>query len=196
MARALAAAGVLAASVYAVNLSIDSAGPVRLAGAVDRTGTPGAAASVGAVGADNTRPVQGNPEAPASDQVGAGSLPPAIASDPHATLAFPHAAIGGFQDPSTGLTVGPAGVGRPPAGYLMAPLQLLVPSSPFGFRVSPLSGTAGDFHLGQDYAAACGTPVYAADAGVVRAAGWHPWGRWQPGGDRSRRRPHHHLQPP
>ncbi|MGO4238083.1 peptidoglycan DD-metalloendopeptidase family protein [Pseudarthrobacter sp. YAF2] len=176
VARALATAGVLAASVYAVNLSIDSAGPVRLAGAVDRTGTPGAVASAGVFGAANTQPVQGNPETPASDQVGAGSLPPAIASDPHATLAFPHAAIGGFQDPAAGLTVGPAGVGRPPEGFLMAPLQLLVPSSPFGFRVSPLSGTAGDFHLGQDYAAACGTPVYAADAGVVRAAGWHPWG--------------------
>nr|WP_254703511.1 peptidoglycan DD-metalloendopeptidase family protein [Pseudarthrobacter sp. C4D7] len=58
----------------------------------------------------------------------------------------------------------------------MAPLQLLDPSSPFGFRVSPISGSAGDFHLGQDYAAPCGTPVYAADSGVVRAAGWHPWG--------------------
>ncbi|UEL30315.1 peptidoglycan DD-metalloendopeptidase family protein [Pseudarthrobacter sp. L1SW] len=67
-------------------------------------------------------------------------------------------------------------MGRPPAGYLMAPLKLLVPTSPFGFRVSPLSGLAGDFHLGQDYSAPCGTAVYAADSGVVRAAGWHPWG--------------------
>ncbi|AUZ36478.1 peptidase M23 [Arthrobacter sp. PGP41] len=58
----------------------------------------------------------------------------------------------------------------------MAPLKLLIPTSPFGFRVSPLSGLAGDFHLGQDYSAPCGTPVYAADSGVVRAAGWHPWG--------------------
>ncbi|WP_285240204.1 M23 family metallopeptidase [Pseudarthrobacter sp. MEB009] len=58
----------------------------------------------------------------------------------------------------------------------MAPLAALSPSSPFGFRVSPLTGGGGDFHLGQDYAAACGTPVYAADRGVVRAAGWHPWG--------------------
>ncbi|MFD2361038.1 MULTISPECIES: M23 family metallopeptidase [unclassified Arthrobacter] len=58
----------------------------------------------------------------------------------------------------------------------MAPLQVLYPSSPFGFRISPLSGFAGDFHLGQDYAAPCGATVYAADSGVVRAAGWHPWG--------------------
>jgi pyruvate/2-oxoglutarate dehydrogenase complex dihydrolipoamide acyltransferase (E2) component len=58
----------------------------------------------------------------------------------------------------------------------MAPLEVLNPSSPFGLRVSPITGSAGDFHLGQDYAAACGTRVYAADAGVVRAVGWHPWG--------------------
>ncbi|QNE16310.1 M23 family metallopeptidase [Pseudarthrobacter sp. NBSH8] len=58
----------------------------------------------------------------------------------------------------------------------MAPLELLISSSPFGFRVSPINGAGGDFHLGQDFAAGCGTRVYSADAGVVRAAGWHPWG--------------------
>jgi hypothetical protein len=65
---------------------------------------------------------------------------------------------------------------RPGAGFLMAPLEVLTPSSPFGLRHSPITGEAGEFHWGQDYAAACGTRVYAADAGVVRAAGWHPWG--------------------
>jgi hypothetical protein len=65
---------------------------------------------------------------------------------------------------------------RPPAGSLMAPLEVLTETSGFGLRVSPLSGTAGEFHWGQDFAAACGTRVYAADAGVVRAVGWHPWG--------------------
>ena len=74
------------------------------------------------------------------------------------------------------LNVAAAGLQRPPEGFLMAPLEVLHASSPFGFRVSPLTGTTGDFHLGQDYAAACGTRVYAADSGVVRAAGWHPWG--------------------
>ena len=65
---------------------------------------------------------------------------------------------------------------RPPAGTLMAPLEMLTETSGFGLRVSPLSGVAGEFHWGQDFAAACGTRVYAADAGVVRAVGWHPWG--------------------
>jgi pyruvate/2-oxoglutarate dehydrogenase complex dihydrolipoamide acyltransferase (E2) component len=58
----------------------------------------------------------------------------------------------------------------------MAPLEVLASSSPFGFRISPITGALGDFHLGQDFSASCGTRVYAADAGVVRAAGWHPWG--------------------
>ncbi|WP_258229428.1 M23 family metallopeptidase, partial [Arthrobacter sp. HMWF013] len=74
------------------------------------------------------------------------------------------------------LNVASAGLKRPPAGSLMAPLEVLNESSHFGYRVSPLTGSGGDFHLGQDYAARCGTRVYAADTGVVRAAGWHPWG--------------------
>ncbi|WP_326961484.1 MULTISPECIES: peptidoglycan DD-metalloendopeptidase family protein [unclassified Arthrobacter] len=74
------------------------------------------------------------------------------------------------------LNVASAGLKRPAVGFLMAPLESLRESSPFGLRTSPISGSAGEFHWGQDYAAACGTRVYAADAGVVRAVGWHPWG--------------------
>lgn len=65
---------------------------------------------------------------------------------------------------------------RPAAGTLEAPLEMLAPSSPFGLRTSPINGTPGEFHWGQDFSASCGTGVYSADAGVVRAVGWHPWG--------------------
>jgi hypothetical protein len=74
------------------------------------------------------------------------------------------------------LNVASAGLKRPPLGFLMAPLESLVPTSPYGLRTSPLTGAAGEFHWGQDFAAPCGTRVYSADAGVVRAVGWHPWG--------------------
>ncbi|MDN4645623.1 M23 family metallopeptidase [Arthrobacter sp. PsM3] len=74
------------------------------------------------------------------------------------------------------LNVASAGLKRPAEGFLMAPLESIQETSPFGLRTSPISGSAGEFHWGQDYAAACGTRVYAADAGVVRAVGWHPWG--------------------
>ncbi|MCU1539694.1 MAG: family metallopeptidase, partial [Arthrobacter sp.] len=74
------------------------------------------------------------------------------------------------------LNVASASLQRPAPGWLLAPLESLRESSPYGLRTSPLTGHSGEFHWGQDYAAACGTRVYSADAGVVRAVGWHPWG--------------------
>lgn len=62
------------------------------------------------------------------------------------------------------------------AGSLGPPLEHLVTASPFGFRVSPITGGAGEFHRGQDYAAQCGTNVFAAASGTVTFSGWHPYG--------------------
>ncbi|MFJ6027724.1 M23 family metallopeptidase [Pseudarthrobacter sp. NPDC092424] len=127
----------------------------------------------------------------AAGVVGAGMLAPALTANIRAAVDFPRTAVAAHALPpgggdARGITswnqaarafkVLTAGAVRLPAGYLIAPLQVLVPTSPFGPRASPISGLPGDFHLGQDYAAACGTLVYAADSGVVRAAGWHPWG--------------------
>jgi len=53
------------------------------------------------------------------------------------------------------------------AGTLDAPLDQLVTASPFGYRVSPITGGAGEFHRGQDFAAQCGTAVHAAASGTV-----------------------------
>lgn len=65
---------------------------------------------------------------------------------------------------------------RPGPGTLMAPLAALTPSSRYGVRTNPITGSAGEFHWGLDFAAACGTHVHSADAGVVRAVGWHQGG--------------------
>jgi murein DD-endopeptidase MepM/ murein hydrolase activator NlpD len=62
------------------------------------------------------------------------------------------------------------------AGTLGSPLETLVKSSPFGYRVSPITGGVGEFHRGQDFAAQCGTSVFAAASGTVTFAGWHPYG--------------------
>jgi len=62
------------------------------------------------------------------------------------------------------------------AGTLGAPLAQLVTASPFGFRVSPITGGTGDFHRGQDFVAQCGTSVLAAASGTVTFAGWHQFG--------------------
>ena len=101
-----------------------------------------------------------------------------VTADAQALLAFSRSTVDTLtkQGVRGELNVAEATLSRPAAGFLMSPLESLVPTSPFGLRTSPLTGHAGEFHWGQDFAAPCGTRVYSADAGVVRAVGWHPWG--------------------
>ncbi|TLM82248.1 M23 family peptidase [Pseudarthrobacter sp. NamE2] len=176
--RLLAATGALAVSFSVANLP-GTLEPRQVSSATGPT-----AGSSPASGNGHTAP---QPPRPATEAAGVvlrapdgfnlGSEPHGVPSEPHAVLQFPRPMVTGSAPDTPALpAVGLSGIVRPAAGFLMAPLQLLIPSSPFGFRISPLTGTAGDFHLGQDYAAPCGTSVYAADSGVVRAAGWHPWG--------------------
>lgn len=63
-----------------------------------------------------------------------------------------------------------------PSKLLSNPLKVMNPSSPFGIRVSPITGAVDEFHRGQDYAAACGTDVMAAAGGTVIYSQWHPYG--------------------
>lgn len=46
-------------------------------------------------------------------------------------------------------------------------------TSGYGWRADPMGGSGSDFHLGNDLAAAEGTPVLAAADGIVRYAGTH-----------------------
>ena len=62
------------------------------------------------------------------------------------------------------------------SGSLGAPLVELKKSSPFGYRVSPITGGSGEFHRGQDFSVQCGTDVIAAASGTVTFTGWHPYG--------------------
>lgn len=61
-------------------------------------------------------------------------------------------------------------------GTLGAPLTTMVSVSPFGYRIDPFTGGYGEFHRGRDFAAQCGTDVFAAASGKVTFAGWHPYG--------------------
>ncbi len=62
-------------------------------------------------------------------------------------------------------------------GVLPAGLQLMHPvtsrliTSPYGWRSNP-TGAGNQIHIGQDYAIACGSPVYASEAGTVTVSGW------------------------
>lgn len=64
-----------------------------------------------------------------------------------------------------------------PLGVLPAGLQLIHPvtarriTSPYGWRNNP-TGAGTQIHIGQDYAIACGSPVYATEAGEVVQSAW------------------------
>lgn len=61
-------------------------------------------------------------------------------------------------------------------GTLSAPLEKIETSSPFGNRISPITGQVGEQHTGQDFAIACGNQVLAAAGGTVTFSGWHSYG--------------------
>lgn len=71
-----------------------------------------------------------------------------------------------FQQQRAGNTFNiPLGTGR----FMMPVVGQM--TSPFGWRVHPIFGTRR-LHTGQDWGVASGTPVRAADSGVVIEAGW------------------------
>ncbi|MFB9166651.1 MULTISPECIES: M23 family metallopeptidase [Arthrobacter] len=61
-------------------------------------------------------------------------------------------------------------------GTLSAPLKHIETTSPFGNRISPITGQIGEQHTGQDFAAPCSSDVFVAAGGVVTFAGWHNYG--------------------
>jgi murein DD-endopeptidase MepM/ murein hydrolase activator NlpD len=165
VARALAAATGLALAVLVFGAPAPADTSAREAPQRPATG------SVGPGFLDSGPGAPGNAGSPAR------VTPDALTADRRALLSFTRTTVQtASKDGKTELRLASAGLSRPPKGFLMAPLETLVETSPFGLRISPLTGTAGEFHWGQDFAAPCGTRVYSADAGVVRAVGWHPWG--------------------
>lgn len=107
---------------------------------------------------------------------------PAISAEAGAQIDFSRSAVVTQADPDGKLkqllSAQSAGaVSRAASvGSLGAPLASMVTASPFGYRVSPITGGSGDFHRGQDYVAQCGTSVLAAATGTVTFVGWHQYG--------------------
>ena len=85
-----------------------------------------------------------------------------------AARARAEAGAGGSRDGAT-VAARPGTLAWPLTGRL---------SSPFGMRVHPITGVY-KLHTGQDVAAACGTPIRAARAGVVIDAGWNSAYGWR-----------------
>ena len=155
------------AACASMGLAVIAVGVNSLAGAAPRT-------TVGAAGA---RVAFGHVEGGSAAALRPDPVPTAFSADSSALVSFSRTIVRTTsKDGRQELNLATREVHRPPAGYLLAPLETLVLTSPFGPRTSPISGSAGEFHWGEDFAAPCGTRVYSADAGVVRAVGWHLWG--------------------
>lgn len=58
------------------------------------------------------------------------------------------------------------------ADTLFWPTSVTYVSSLYGYRIDPVGGIMGDFHLGVDIAGPVGTPIYAAQGGKVIRASW------------------------
>ncbi|MEE2523205.1 M23 family metallopeptidase [Pseudarthrobacter sp. J75] len=107
---------------------------------------------------------------------------PAVSAEAAAQIDFSRTAVTTVGDPDGKLkqllSAQSAGTVAPAAsrGTIAGPLASLTTVSPYGYRVSPITGGTGDFHRGTDFAAQCGTPVLAAATGTVTFAGWHPYG--------------------
>lgn len=71
----------------------------------------------------------------------------------------------------------PAASERKAGSGRLLPVAGVRPSSNFGLRLDPFSGRA-TMHNGIDFVAPIGTPVYAADSGVVKSAGLTPQFGW------------------
>ena len=158
-------------------------GPVRqlaeMAGVGQKAGV--ALAATGLV-LTVTLPTAGTEAAAPTAALADTAQQPQVTAAGDAAVAFDRTAVGSQVDPDGRLkqllsAQSAGGVTAAEAKHTLgAPLDSMVPSSSFGYRVSPLSGWAGEFHRGQDFAAQCGTAVKAAASGTVTFAGWHPYG--------------------
>ena len=136
------------------------------------------------VGLPTTSPVMATSESGQAESALSvpGGSQPEVSAAASAKIDFSRAAVATAADPDGKLkqllSAQSAGsIQRASSlGTLGSPLDKLVTASPFGYRVSPLTGGTGDFHRGQDFVAQCGTAVHAAAAGKVTFAGWHEYG--------------------
>ncbi|MCF3138967.1 MULTISPECIES: M23 family metallopeptidase [unclassified Paenarthrobacter] len=136
------------------------------------------------VGLPATSPVMATSESGQTESALAvsGGSQPEVSAAASAKIDFSRAAVATAADPDGKLKqlLSAQSVGSiqraSSVGTLASPLDSLVTASPFGYRVSPLTGGTGDFHRGQDFVAQCGTAVHAAATGKVTFAGWHEYG--------------------
>ncbi|WP_227008232.1 M23 family metallopeptidase [Pseudarthrobacter sp. AB1] len=97
---------------------------------------------------------------------------PEVTSQPAPAPVAPAQSAGAVKAPEAA----PEPVPASPSTGLRSPLASINVSSPFGFRISPITGAVGEMHTGIDLTGACSTAVFAAGSGTVTEAGWSPYG--------------------
>jgi murein DD-endopeptidase MepM/ murein hydrolase activator NlpD len=104
-----------------------------------------------------------------------------IKANPEASLNFDRPSVQTSHDEDAALAAMMVlSAGRPAPDQEHAkfdsPVKHPVRTSPFGTRVSPITGQLDEFHTGQDFGEACGEDVEAVAGGTVVFAGWHEGG--------------------
>ena len=177
LAVAAAVTGMIGMTVlstaHAAPTGISAAREVRVDAVAAPAAQPSLVADAGSSLAFDRPQVKSSPASKAAPKAAskpARKAAPKAASKP-ARKAAPKAA----SKPARKAAPKPARAAAPSEG-LRAPLASVNVSSPFGFRVNPLTGAASEMHTGIDLAGACSTPVLAAAAGTVTEAGWSQYG--------------------
>lgn len=78
--------------------------------------------------------------------------------------------------PADGGTGSTAPVIEAPPAKPSVPVDGMVITSPFGWRINPMTGSGQEWHTGTDFRGALGAEVRSARAGTVVEAGWHTTG--------------------
>lgn len=115
-------------------------------------------------GPAGTQALAGGPSGTAGRAAAASAVDVQVSAEQ--TLAFKRASV---------TSKAPA-VKMAPGARLASPVRKMVTSSGFGHRINPVTGAAGEFHNGLDFAQPCGTPVTAAKAGTVIEASSSAYG--------------------
>lgn len=114
--------------------------------------------------------------APSLERIAVPDKPRAVTAPANADIDFTREMVTSYHDEDRRLRIVLHQHAADTSGTLSSPLAAPQRTSPFGGRISPITGDPTEFHSGQDFGAPCGTDIRATAAGTVISSGWHPYG--------------------
>ena len=100
-------------------------------------------------------------------------LPVAVAQAQDAPAAAAEAASAPAPAVADPAAVDGAGPAEPAPAGPVTPVEDVYVTSPFGWRINPMTGSGLEWHTGTDFRGATGTHVRSTLGGTVTEAGWH-----------------------